>query len=330
MKKLLSLLLALAMLMSLSPLTFAADASYGVNVALGKKVDFPGGWTANFVPQNLTDGNPATTAACNSSQDIMIGGTGMWMVVDLGGLYELERVILHTRHDLDAAWARQGLGVAYGVEPDYSDMTELGRKPSAGDFKSTLNVKVPDAPVARYVAMFCFAAGAGNVAGELEVFGSPYSGESTGDFEDLKTPAQKNAVKLLHNLGIMEGVSKTEFGVDNLITRAEGAKIICKVAGLPEPAGYRDEFLDVTADNPYAAYIQAGVDYGFISKDTHFRPDDYLLGYELLKMILCVNGHYEKPANTNVYPSKILQIAKDLELLEDSDTDGWMVLSAAE
>ncbi len=323
MKRLLSLILSVVMLLSLSPLTFAADANYGVNIALGKKVDYPVAWTAGFVPENLTDGNPATTAACSTSKDIMICGTGMWMVVDLGGLYELERVILHTRHDLDAAWARQGLGVAYGVQPDYSDMKSLGEKPGAGDFKSTLNVKIPDAPVARYVAMYCFKAGAGNVAGELEVFGSPYSGEDTGSFEDISNPAQKNAINLIYSLGIMEGESKTEFGINNLITRGEAAQIICKMANIPEPLGYRDEFLDVTADNPYAAYIQAGVDYGFISKDTHFRPDDFLLGYELLKMILCVNGHIEKPATANVYPSKILQIAKDLELLKNSNTDGW-------
>lgn len=323
MKRLLSIILSLAMLLSLSPLTFAADKDYGTNIALGKPVAYSGTITGGYHATNLTDGKPNTTAASGGvSTEIQICGYGKWMVVDLGALYELERVILHTRHDLDAAWARQGLGVAYGVQPDYSDMKSLGEKPGAGDFKSTLNVKIADAPVARYVAMYCFG-NAGNVAGELEVFGSPYSGEGTGDFDDLQSLAQRNAVKLLYALGIMEGVSKTEFGVNNLITRGEAAQIICKMAGIPEPAGYRDEFLDVTADNPYAAYIQAGVDYGFISKDTHFRPDDFLLGYELLKMILCVNGHYEKPANTNIYPSKILQIAKDLELLKNSGTDGW-------
>ena len=324
MKKLISLILTFILLASFTPHTLAADEGFGDNLLLGKSVYTPSPYPNGFGIDKINDGNENSTAATGGGSVDIRNGYQSYALIDLGELYEITRVIIKTRRDLDAGWARIGMRVSVATKSDFSDAQVVAHYVSDLGFKKDLSVAVPNT-VARYVIIDNVQNGKTQswACGEVEAYGEPYSGEGTGDFDDIDTTTQKNAVKTLYNLDIMDGISKTLFGTNNLVTRGAAAQIMCAFAGILEPIGYRDEFLDVTADHKYASYIQAGVDYGFISKDTHFRPDDYIMGYELIKMVLCINGYYDKPTHTVLYPSKLIQIANEIELLKESGTDGW-------
>lgn len=313
MKRILSLILTIAVILSVSPQTFAEE-NYGDNVALGKPVYSDTPYGQGFDVKFITDGDLMTDGAVSdtASGDVRNGWRN-YMIVDLGEPYEINRVIIRTRRQIDAAWARVGFMAVAANNPDFSDAVKLGSKDTAGDFKSDMNAKVKNVK-ARYV-MVVNMVGSGHFAiADLEVYGDAYTGEGNGDFDDVTTQSQKNATKLLFNLGIMNGIDKTTFGVPLLMTRAEAAELICKFAGVSAGAVQDTVFADVKADNPYSGYIQAGVDYGFISSAEVYRPDDYVLDCEFLKMVLCINGYLMKPVTSEGYPQRIYTLASSVDL----------------
>ena len=313
MKRILSLIMSIAVILSVSPLTFAEE-NYGENIALGKSVYSDTPYGSGFDGKCITDGDLMTDGAvADSPSGDVRNGWRNYMIVDLGETYELSRVIIRTRRQIDAAWARLGFMAVAANNPDFSDGVKLGSKDTAGEFMSDMNSRVNNVK-ARYV-MVVNTVGYGHFAiAELEVYGDLYTGEGSGDFEDVTTQTQKNATKLLFNLGIMDGVDKTTFGSPMLITRAEAAELICKFARVSAGVNTDTIFNDVKADNPYSGYIKAGVDFGFISQAEMYRPDDYILDSEFLKMVLCINGYLMKPVTSEGYPQNIYSLASSTDL----------------
>ena len=70
-------------------------------------------------------------------------------------------------------------------------------------------------------------------------------------FKDLSKHWAKDDVEYMANLGIVSGVSETEFNPDANITRAEFAKLIVKTVGLDE-ATYKNTYYDVLAEDWYS------------------------------------------------------------------------------
>lgn len=321
MKRIISLILSTVLLLSIIP-SAAAEEDYGDNLCLGKTayMDTIYQNMQGYGPKGANDGKDTTTCATGGNSSDIRSGFQNYVVIDLGDVYELSRVIVRSRRDLDAEWARINFAAYIATKEDFSDAVQVGVKDYAGEFKSDLVVDL-DGQVARYVIAANKNKTGGCTISEIEAYGDIYTGPGTGDFTDVEG-ASKNASKLLHTLGIMTGVSKTDFGPDYLITRAEAAKLICDFANIHVLTEYKGSFADVTKDNPYSGYIQAGLDYGFISADTEYRPDDYIIGYEFIKMVLCVNGYYIMASKGADYPKNIIEAAASINLMDNTDTVG--------
>lgn len=308
-------------LSSLGMVTFALDEStLGPNIAMGKKVTAAKQFNETFGVDKAVDGNLNTTYSMAGSQIIgeYIDGYNK-LVVDLGALYELNCIIVRSRRDMHQGSGGWILEVAQ--EADYKDKVIVGEKPTAGEFKSDLVAEFTQPVVARYILFY----GTKNVTeiGELEAYGTVYTGPSTPVYEDIKD-SNYDASKLIESLGIMQGISTTEFGVNKLIRRDEAAKLVSIAAGLSVQEDAKSSFTDVLEDNEYIPYIEACLDAGLISKSDVYRPQDFVRGTEILKMLTCAMGYDVVLPRLGEYPHNVLKLSKDLEItkgVENVSTD---------
>ncbi len=314
MKKIISIFLAMAVILSsLATVAFAIDEStLGTNIAIGKKVTAAKQFSAAFGVDKAVDGNLSTTFSMAGSEIIgeYIDGYNK-LVVDLGALYELNCIIVRSRRDMHQGSGGWILEVAQ--QADYKDKVIVGEKPTAGEFKSDLIAEFTQPVIARYILFY----GTKNVTeiAELEAYGTVYTGPSTPVYEDI-SDKNYNASKLIESLGIMQGISTTEFGVNKLTRRDEAAKLISIAAGLDVPETATSSFSDVLPDNEYIPYIEACLNAGIISKSDVYRPQDFVRGTEILKMLECAMGYDVVLPRLGEYPHNVLKLAKDLELTE--------------
>ncbi len=330
MKRIISLILFLVFVLSITPLAIAEE-DYGENLCLGKEAyaDTIYQDQAGFLAIHANDGNENTMTATGSNSADVRNGFQNYVVIDLGEVYKLNRVIVRSRRDLDAAWARQGFAAYLANKADFSDAVQIGVKDFAGEFKSDLEIDLKEPYSARYVIAANVNKTSSITVAEIEAYGEETALGGKVEYSDLNGTA-KNAATLLQALGVMDGVSDTEFGAANLITRGEAAMYMCKYAQIPVGAVNDTSFEDVDSTHPYAPYIYAGRDYGIISVDTHFRPDDYLKGYELIKMILCINGYYPFTQNGTIYPTNIIDAAMMIDLLDNLESDCLSYISKSD
>lgn len=314
MKKIISIFLAMAVILSsLATVTFALDeTTLGENIAMGKKVTAAKQYSASFGVQNAVDGKLSTTFSMAGSEIIgeYIDGYNK-LVVDLGALYELNCIIVRSRRDMHQGSGGWILEVAQ--EANYEDKVVVGEKPTAGEFMSDLVAEFTQPVVARYILFY----GTKNVTeiAELEAYGTVYTGPSTPVYEDI-SDKNYNASKLIESLGIMQGISTTEFGVNKLTRRDEAAKLISIAAGLSVSENVTSSFTDVLPDNEYIPYIEACLSAGIISKSDVYRPEDFVRGTEILKMLECAMGYDVVLPRLGEYPHNVLKLARDLGLTD--------------
>lgn len=301
MKKFLSLILSISIFMLLMPYAIAEE-NYGENLCLGKSCTSNGYYGDPFKPENAVDGNYNTTAACGSIDRKPIEGMGSYYAVDLGAEYMINRIIVRTRRDVDAIWARVIDSVGIANKENLSDYVKLGEKKVGGEFGSNLNVVLEKPLKARYIVAIASS------LGEIEAYGVEAAESAEGEFGDVTDAKQKNAVKIVTTLGVMEPVGADEFGAINLMTRAEAASIALKIYGA-EPGTYRNEFSDVTEDTQYAADISAALQSGIVSKDDKFRPDDYVTAAEFYAMLLRINGYITDYTDVD-WPDTVIKLAQ--------------------
>jgi len=121
-----------------------------------------------------------------------------------------------------------------------------------------------------------------------------------GAFTDDKDIENKDAVDLLANLGILNGFEDGSFKPDDILTRAQGAKIIAALFLTPAVANalpkVNTKFTDVTADHWASPFIDWAVANGIIDGygDGKFGPEDQLTGLQFLKMLLAGLGYGAK------------------------------------
>ena len=92
-------------------------------------------------------------------------------------------------------------------------------------------------------------------------------------------------IQKLYYLGIVKGVSETEFAPNGKVTRAEFAKMIVGALGLSINA-YEGTFADVSADSWYAPYVQTAYNNGIVKGDgSTFNPNGYISREDISVMI---------------------------------------------
>ncbi len=117
---------------------------------------------------------------------------------------------------------------------------------------------------------------------------APYEEEIKGEFTDLGDVSWAAvAINYLAEKGIVSGRTSTTFAPNDNITRAEFAKIITGVFGLPT-GGASAGFADVADDAWYAPYVNtcfaAGIITGYDS--TTFGPDNLITRQDMAVMVM--------------------------------------------
>lgn len=321
MKRIISVFLTVAMILSSVAFTSISaateDETMGLpNVALGKSVSVATQYSKSYPPTKAVDGDEMTIWADGNEQiGEKIDGKEKF-VVDLGDVYKLEKVIVRSRRDIDSPTYRKGWFIEVALESNYSDALVIGEKPTAGDFKSDFISDFAEPVIARYILVYTTATYL--VISEIEAYGSKYTGEEKISYEDVK-PGNYNAAQMVASLGLIDGVSTTELGADNLVRREDAAKIVALTAGLDVLKTETSSFSDVTTDNKYLSYIEACLKAGIISKSDTYRPRDFIRGTEILKMLTTAMGYSDVLTKLGSYPTNVYELTRKLELAKGVD-----------
>lgn len=142
-------------------------------------------------------------------------------------------------------------------------------------------------------------------------------------FEDTEGFEFEASVLKLADLGIISGYPDGTFKPDNLVTRAEFAKMIVCMLGLESAAksleGEAVPFADVDADHWAAGYINVAQMMGIVNgyEDGTFRPEGNITYAEALKMVLAAMGYSEDGFLVVRWPATWIAKAIELELDKD-------------
>ena len=117
------------------------------------------------------------------------------------------------------------------------------------------------------------------------------------------TDAQKED---LYNLGIMTGDENGDLRLNDNITRAEAAKMICVAGNIKLPSNKGEKIFDDVATNHWAyQYIHAAKDSNIVNGDGNgnFNPESNVTNEEIVKMIVCMLGYKEMAEQQSGYPA---------------------------
>lgn len=134
-----------------------------------------------------------------------------------------------------------------------------------------------------------------------------------GSFPDVPADHENfAAVEYLDNNGIINGYQDGTFGPDNLVNRAEAAKIIVGAFGIDHSSNYEVLFPDVTKDQWFFPFVMSGKENGIINghENGTFKPEDPVNLAETLKMVVL--------ASNLELPSEVLE-----DVFLDVHPDAW-------
>ncbi len=128
------------------------------------------------------------------------------------------------------------------------------------------------------------------------------------------------AVLRVQALGIMQG-DENGMRLEDSITRAEFAAIICRLAGIPSPDGMTAAFIDVPADHWAKDYIAAAVSLDIVNGmgNGTFAPDANITYNQALKMMVCLLGYGSVAENKGGWPNGYVAQAGILGLTDNAD-----------
>lgn len=293
--------------------TGTVSAETSANVALGKKVTASSQYSDSYSASKIVDGKYNTSWARGTVQLNDKWNNMEFASVDLGTKYDITKIIAYSRQDIDQPSSRKGW-IVYGAnDENFNDAVKLGTKTSEGEMGSTLELVFDVPETFRHIII----ASAGSiVVSELEVYGDVAPEFVEGEFADVEKNIDSQ-IRLVNCLGIMDGVSAGEFGVNKLMRRGEAAEAVVKMMKI-ECSDSDSGFSDVDSKNKYSSYIAAARSMGYVSSADTFRPDQFITVTEFLKIILSAMN-YNTVLEHGVYPYNVLNLARDLKLLSNTD-----------
>lgn len=110
-------------------------------------------------------------------------------------------------------------------------------------------------------------------------------------FGDVSEHWAQEAIEALYEKGIVSGTGDGLFQPNRSVTRAEMIKMMLSAIN-EEGKEYTGTFDDVKSENWFSGYVEAALDKGLISEDSHFRPNDAVTRQETAKL-LAILMNYE-------------------------------------
>lgn len=126
----------------------------------------------------------------------------------------------------------------------------------------------------------------------------------------------------LYFLGIMTGDENGDLRLNDTITRAETAKMLCCAASLNATAT-ESAFADVSVNHWASAYIAALYESGIVNGDENgnFCPEDSVTNEEVVKMLVALLGYSFRAEQMSGYPAGYTAVAADLGITSDLHLD---------
>lgn len=151
---------------------------------------------------------------------------------------------------------------------------------------------------------------------------SMFSFVSASSLKDVANTKYEAAVDALMELGVVSGYPDGTYLPNNVVTRAELAKLLVTAYGLEQAAEVAKgatAFSDVAAEHWAAGYINVASDYKFVNgyPDGTFRPDATVTYAEAITMALRVLGYANEIDSKGTWPTNYIAKAQDLKLMRD-------------
>lgn len=129
------------------------------------------------------------------------------------------------------------------------------------------------------------------------------------------------SVSILQNYGIIEGDLNGDMRPYSFITRAEFAKVICKMLNIEPSSSSLTTFNDVGNNDWYYGYVIAAYENGIIEgcDNGNFEPNREVTFEEALKMIVSAMGYMPKAEQMGGYPQGYAMVANQLGITEGID-----------
>lgn len=145
---------------------------------------------------------------------------------------------------------------------------------------------------------------------------------SASSLKDITGSKYEAAVDALMELGVVNGYPDGTYLPNNVVTRAELAKLLVTAYGLEQAAEVAKgatAFNDVAADHWASGYINVSSDYKFVNgyPDGSFRPDATVTYAEAITMALRVLGYANEIDSKGTWPTNYIAKAQDLKLMKD-------------
>ena len=109
----------------------------------------------------------------------------------------------------------------------------------------------------------------------------------TATLNDVKGHWGEADINILLEKKIITGDEKGNFSPDSSIKRSEFLALAIRAMGV-ELVEYKGGYSDVKKDDWFSSLVQTAVEYGIISQDTAFRPNDLVKREEMAKMTASV------------------------------------------
>lgn len=151
---------------------------------------------------------------------------------------------------------------------------------------------------------------------------SMFSFVSASSLKDVANTKYEAAVDALMELGVVSGYPDGTYLPNNVVTRAELAKLLVTAYGLEQAAEVAKgvtAFNDVAEDHWATGYINVASDYKFVNgyPDGSFRPDATVTYAEAITMALRVLGYANEVDSKGTWPTNYIAKAQDLKLMRD-------------
>ena len=144
---------------------------------------------------------------------------------------------------------------------------------------------------------------------------------SAADFSDIQSSDFSDSIRLLHNIGIVDGYDDGSFRPDNTVTRAEFTAFVIRALGaanMAEVMPKNHSFADVDDNEWYAGIVNAAYAMGLIDglSSTEFGPEENVTLYQAAKIVLSSLGYKVVADVYGGYPSGYLRVGKDAGLFK--------------
>lgn len=142
---------------------------------------------------------------------------------------------------------------------------------------------------------------------------------SAAEYTDVSVDnTYSEAIKVLSDLNILNGFEDNSFKPNDIVTRAQMAKILCAALGYQNIGAAAGKFADVPAGHWAAGYIETISSLGIVNGygNDMFGPEDPVTYEQAITMVVRTLGYEPAVGNAN-YPTGYLTKAGDLGLTKN-------------